>query len=227
MVATFLLLPILLSLGYWQVQRAAQKRLLLATYQTRTHATPLTLSQLNKPAAEWQYHPIEVQGYYDNQHQFLLDNRSYQHQLGYQVITPLLLPNNKVLLVNRGWIIRNPQRNRMPTLPAINGVQTVRGILYAPPKPFLLSHTLEDTDRWPRRIQGIEINSLAAQLHRSLLSFVVLLSPQATGGFVRDWQPVIMSPAKHWGYAVQWFALAMALIIIFFAVNIHRNTEYK
>ncbi|MGB6976187.1 MAG: SURF1 family protein [Gammaproteobacteria bacterium] len=228
MFATLLLLPILLGLSYWQVQRAEQKRILLVEYQARAQAIPLSWTQLNKPGDDWQYHPVVVQGYYDNRHQFLLDNRSYQHQLGYQVLTPFLSEHgDQVLLVNRGWIIRYPERRNLPILPNISGLQTVRGILYSPPKPFLLSHAHEDIDRWPRRIQAIEINSLAAELHRSLYPFVVLLSPQSPAGFVRDWQPVTISPAKNWGYAVQWFALAVALIIIFIAVNVHHKQEQE
>jgi surfeit locus 1 family protein len=228
MLATLLLLPILLSLGYWQIHRAEQKLTLLADYQTRAQTTPLTLTQLNKPKADWQYYPVELKGYYDNQHQFLLDNRSYQHQFGYQVLTPFLPEqSDKMLLVNRGWIIANPDRRYLPDLPPIEGLQTVQGILYSPPKPFLLSQAREDIQHWPRRIQAIEIQPLAQELHRSLYPFVVLLAPQAPAGFVRDWHPVTLSPAKHWGYAVQWFALAMALIIIFIAVNIHRKQEQE
>jgi surfeit locus 1 family protein len=226
MLATLLLLPILLSLSYWQIQRAEQKRVLIATYQSRAQTIPLNWTQLNKPGDDWQYHPIAVQGYYDNRHQFLLDNRSYQHQPGYEVLTPFLSEHgNQVLLVNRGWIIRNPERRNLPTLPNITGLQTVRGILYSPPKPFLLSHVREDTKRWPRRIQAIETNLLAEELTHPLYPFVVLLAPQAPAGFVRDWQPVTLSPAKNWGYAVQWFALAVVLVIIFITLNIHRRQE--
>ena len=42
--------------------------------------------------------------------------------------------------------------------------------------------------------------------------------------FVRDWRPAVMGPGKHLSYAVQWFGLAIALIVIFI-VNLKRNTQ--
>jgi cytochrome oxidase assembly protein ShyY1 len=48
-----------------------------------------------------------------------------------------------------------------------------------------------------------------------LFPFVVNLAPEPNSEFVRNWQPVVMSPEKHLGYAVQWFGLGIAALTIY------------
>ena len=51
---------------------------------------------------------------------------------------------------------------------------------------------------------------------------VLLLDKDQPGGFVREWNPVVVGPERHVGYAVQWFALAAALVILYVWVNLNR-----
>lgn len=219
-----LLLPVLISLGFWQLDRAKQKEQLLRKYQAALSLQPIKLPRASEQWMKLHYHPVTFQGFYDNDHTLFLDNKLYQHRVGYHVLTPVVLENKRRILVDRGWI---PLQNRavLPQLPRIIHKQTITGFIEIPnPKPFLLSHRME-SDGWPRRIQAIEMSRIKIDNQQIDYPVIVLLAPSAKFGFVRDWQPVAtnMPPARHIAYAVQWFSLALTLTVIFLVVNLKRQ----
>jgi len=226
--ATIVLLPCLISLGLWQLHRAEQKRQLLNMYETRLHQTAQPIEQLNAMAVtDIDFLPIEATGEFDNQKHILLENRFYKHLLGYQVITPLIIKETgKAVLVNRGWIPRGEMRDHLPKIPPVLGVQRLQGYAKIPEKRvFTLGRKYEKTDRWPRRVQQINLKVLGQQLNMDLYPFILLLESHQTHGFERDWRPVVVNPVKHTGYAVQWFGLAILLVVIYIAVNLRREEQ--
>jgi cytochrome oxidase assembly protein ShyY1 len=58
---------------------------------------------------------------------------------------------------------------------------------------------------WP------SLADLQNALGSDLQPFVLLMDPEADKGFLRHWVPAEMGPGKHFGYALQWFAMAAAL----------------
>ena len=60
-------------------------------------------------------------------------------------------------------------------------------------------------------------------LLKSVYPFIIRLSPQAEYGFVRDWPVVAMSVERHFGYALQWFAIALVIIILFIVLNVKKK----
>lgn len=218
-----LILPGLLQLGFWQLRRADQKRLLETRYAIHQQGKPLSLQQAALKKVE--YYPIQVAGRYDTAHQFFVDNRMYNHRAGYNIITPFIptkMPNKR-LLVNRGWIPRGADRRILPTLDVITPHHTITGFIKTPHnKPFVLSHTTS-AQGWPRLIQAVDLKKMQRALKRPLYPFLVLLSPNAPNGFTRDWTPNRMRPEKHVGYAIQWFALSFTLVMIYLVVNTRRG----
>jgi len=225
--ATLVLLPILVSLGFWQLDRAEQKREILRQYQQQQGKSVLNL---NKHAAEQELYPyqrVEVTGRFDTNRQLLLDNKVYQGQAGYQVITPLLLQNSsEAVLVNRGWLPQMESRQEMPVIPTPAGILHVVGQLKLDIGNGLrLGESGISGNTWPRVVQWLDIELVEKSLGYKLKPFVILLDPEAPAGFVRDWYIKKISPEKNISYAVQWFALALALVIIYFVVNIHKVEE--
>jgi len=220
-----LFLPLLLKLGLWQWDRAEYKQQLQQQFESRSIAKPRSLSQLTPSNIEAsEYYPIKLSGHYDNQHQFLVDNRVHKHRVGYDVLTPFI-PNTgkKVLLINRGWIPGTGNRQKLPALTDVRGQQTIQGMIKLPPKKaFTLSDQTEKRG-WPRLVQVISLKKMGNDYHTPLYPFVVLLSPKAPNGFTREWKPVVMSAKKHIGYAVQWFALALTLVIMYLILNTQRQ----
>ncbi len=104
-VVTLLLLPLMTGLGIWQLERAAWKQGLVDTHADRAHLSPVSLAIPAGLRDDVQYRRVFARGYYDMEHQLLLDNRTYQGHAGYHVLTPLrLAESDTVVLVNRGWV---------------------------------------------------------------------------------------------------------------------------
>jgi surfeit locus 1 family protein len=224
-VATIVLCALFVQLGCWQLRRAALKEHLQQVFAARLHLAPISLNQLPRNS-DILYYPVTATGHYDNAHTVLLDNKIYAHRVGYEVLTPLVEKNHQpAVLVNRGWIPAPVDRRVLPVIPAVMGEHTIVGNVYLIlGKPFTLGDRVEPNDGWPRRVQALDISLLQNILKQPLYPFVVLLSPEAQAGFVRDWQPVqSMPPSRHIGYAVQWFAFAAVLLIIFFVLNLRKR----
>lgn len=213
------LLPLLLLLGYWQLQRAEEKRVIDANFTSRLQQTALSLEELKK-LDDRAFMPISLRGQFDNQHHFLLDNRSQGGRSGYEVLTPLLTDDGEWVLVNRGWIQANPLRKDLPDLPEVEGVVDTRGTVYVPPgKPFLLAEQTFHDLEWPLVVQAVEIDTFAQLLDRQFFPQVVRLRENTPGALEIDWQAINVQPQKHLAYAVQWFALAAALVLWFVFAN--------
>lgn len=223
-ILTLCLCALFIRLGYWQLQRAAEKENLQATFSERLHLPPLSLDEILKKEDRI-YYPVQIKGHYDNAHTIVLDNKIHAHQVGYEVLTPLIIAKNQpILLINRGWIPATATRNVLPAIPQIIGEQTVLGYVYITPgKSFSLGSAVENTETWPLRMQVLDIPLLKNKWQQSIYPFVLLLAPDAKSDFVRDWQPIATPAQKHRGYAVQWFAFAFVLVIIFIVLNIRKK----
>lgn len=222
-IVTLLLLPFLVSLGFWQLDRADQKSALQHDFASRPLAAPLSLADLSKDR-DIRYYPITLRGHYTDKI-ILLDNKIVKSRVGFDVLTPFVpINSNKSILINRGWIPRGQSRQDMPSIPAVDGQQTLRGTIYVPPKKILTltKQTLEQPAANIIITQTINLPLLAKKLKRNLYPVIVLLSPKAENGFVREWNPVVITSYKHLGYAVQWFALAATLLFLFLFASIGR-----
>ena len=221
---TLLLTGFLLSLGFWQLDRAEQKREILGSYQGDEDGAVIRINADMKSAAGLEYQPASSIGRYDSDHQLLLDNRTHEGRAGYQVLTPFIMRDSEVaVLVNRGWLAMGDSRDQLPDI-AVGEIQrTIVGRLKTPPVEVFMLGEEEPRQRWPYRIQRIEFQALSEQLQRTLLPFVLLSDKEEPDGYLRNWQPLAgFGPERNVGYAVQWFGLAAALVIIYFTVNSRR-----
>ena len=224
---TVLLFPVLIGLGVWQLQRADYKRGLLAQYVQVTTLAPLSLNQAatdGSVAALPRYRHIQAQGEYDSERQILLDDMQQGDQVGYEVLTPLRLqPGGQILLVDRGFIARTPGVKTLPSVNVATAQREVRGILGILPVPGIRLGATTVPAGWPKLMLYPRHQDLAALYGSQLLKPVLLLDANQPDGFVRVWKPNIgFPPVRHDAYALQWFALALALLIIWIVVNSKR-----
>ncbi|MFI3137995.1 MAG: SURF1 family protein [Methylococcaceae bacterium] len=215
-----LVLSLLISLGFWQLGRAEQKRAFLLQQQQLLTAGEVLL---NANAADdislWQYRPVRVTGHYAGERQFLIDNQHVKGKVGYFVLTPLRIEgSDKAILVNRGWVPLNVDRSILPALPVNSDTVTVTGrINHFPSVGVKLAGAEIPTATWPSVVQVVDASVLAGKLGFSLFSFQIELDPDKPDGYLRDWQSItIMPPEKHIAYAVQWFGLALTFSLLFF-----------
>ncbi|MFA7388101.1 MAG: SURF1 family protein [Thiohalobacteraceae bacterium] len=223
--ATVLLLGLLLSLGFWQLDRAAQKRALLEAYTARPDDVPVEIDATFRPAPDWRYRRAQVTGNYMPERQFLLDNRVHQGRVGYFVLTPLRLAHSDAaVLVNRGWVAQGASRADLPPLPASTGEQVIQGLIDFPPsKVFVLGEGEDRDPGWPKVLQQLRLDLQSTQLGLRLLPMILLLDSDQADGFVREWTPVVVGPERHVGYAVQWFSLAAVLTVLYLWLNLQRR----
>ena len=126
-ITLLLLLGLLMSLGFWQLDRAEQKRALLAGYNTDRDATVIQLEPGLQSYRDFNYQSASAAGHYDADRQFLLDNRTHNGRVGYHVLTPFVLrESGAAVLVNRGWIDLGGTRDQLPDPVVDSGARTIR-----------------------------------------------------------------------------------------------------
>lgn len=214
---TAALLPLLLWLGLWQLDREHEKMTMQADHAARSLAPSLKVGDVDWGSADLAYVRINAAGQYDNERSFLLDNRIFQGRAGYEVLSPFTTSDGIHLLINRGWIEAGRTRNELPAIETVSGVVRIEGTIYVPlEEPFLLSDVQEvHGTEWPRVIQSIKIDEMASQLGLQLLPYSVRLASGSAGIEQDNWPTVNMQPEKHRAYAVQWFTMAAALLMMY------------
>jgi surfeit locus 1 family protein len=226
--AMLILLPLLLGLGRWQLERAAWKQGLMDAHEASIQLAPVDLGWLLESGDPASFRPVVVRGQYDLAHQLLLDNRTFHGHAGYHVLTPLRLADGEsVVLVNRGWVPTGLDRAVLPDLPGPAGMAVVEAVTSLPPeKQFRLGDAEESHAGWPKVVQQLDLVRLEQLLEIRLLPVVLLLDASGEHGFAREWQPVYgVSPDKHRAYAMQWFTLALVLLLIYIGVNSRRISD--
>lgn len=221
---TLLLLPLLISLGSWQLNRAGEKRQLQSELEQRLTAPTERVVQAARLTDQWRFRKVLVSGYFMAERQYLLDNQIAQGRVGYQVFTPLELAHGGgCLLVNRGWIALGVDRTQLPALPVDGGMQELSGVLSEPPGELLqLAEPRGATPRWPQVVQHIDLTRIAAALDCTLPRLVLQLGAEHPDALVPIWRPYVDTPQKHVSYAVQWFAMAAIVLILYILLNTRR-----
>jgi surfeit locus 1 family protein len=228
---TLFFLALLLSLGFWQLDRAKQKAVLQQRFTTQITAPYREISQVPLDNPISRYRKVTSQGHYDAKHQILLDNKIYQGRPGYHVFTPLQrIGETTAILINRGWVPLGESRQQLPVVSVDESNRVVKGRVSQPANPGLRldGSPPSPDDAWPRVVQYLDYDQLAQQLGYPLEPAVILLDPDMEDGYLRAWRPTFggLGPARHRGYAVQWFSLAAALAIIYGVINTRRQGNY-
>lgn len=228
-----LLFALLLGLGLWQLQRAGDKQALLAARQQRADETALDLNRRASLEREDRFRRAAASGRYLDQRQWLLDNRIRQGRAGYHVYSLFELDEGRepLLLVNRGWVGVGESRQFLPELPVPEDRLSIAGRLDSPESVGIRMGEAHLGS--PARlivVPYLDIEALEQALGRRIHRFALVLDERQPGLLQRDWvRTEQITPEKHLGYAVQWFALAVALVIIYVGVNsrrIHREAEH-
>ncbi len=213
-------------LGVWQMQRAEQKQTRLEQIQQRQANDPLTLAELIKMEGDNRDVPFRVVGDVNPSRYFLLDNRIESGKVGYQVLVPVAT-NEGLLLVNYGFVAGSQYREKLPEVALIGGAQILAGISSQPLENPMVQETAMDSADFPVVVQAIDLEFISQFLSEPLLPLVMQLNPDDSSAFIRNWRPVVMSPEKHYAYALQWFGLAIASLLVYFFAIIKRNPKHE
>jgi surfeit locus 1 family protein len=220
---TIVLIAFLISLGRWQLRRAEEKRVLFESFAAGTDAT-LSIDLSTPPLRRYQH--LEALGHYDQTRQILVDNMFDGERVGYYVITPFALNGGGWLLVNRGWVPLRGSRAERPAIPVAGDERRVRGRADHMPSPGIQMGTKAELKppypivaSFPTRE---ELARLLGESSWTAATDLVLLDPSEPDGYVRNWTAPGFPPVRHIAYAVQWFALALTLAVIYLVTNTRR-----
>ncbi|WP_346838319.1 SURF1 family protein [Microbulbifer sp. SAOS-129_SWC] len=196
------LLLLLVGLGCWQLQRAGEKAALTAAIDTRLAAqprNPSTLAQLQR------YSPVRLQGHYTDE-RYYLDNRTRNGSAGYEILQVFIAADQR-WLINRGWVAAGNDRDVLPAVQWPRAAKVITGFLY----PVSASTASEKSVAM--RIQNLD-RGFTAPLRLAHPHWNIRLSADSDTALVTDWQLLNFPPQRHIAYAVQWFAMAAALAIL-------------
>ena len=205
-------------LGLWQLARMHEKQAVLASVQAvlaQRVAQPLALAA--DPARARGFDWAAGEGRFAASPAVLLDNQNHQGRAGvraYRVFEPAQ-PGALPVLVELGWLPL-PGDRRLPQVPAPD-VERVAGLLLPPPSPGLAAPVVQVQSDGSLLVVTLDPQALAPALGVAALAPRVLrLDPDLPVGYARDLDllPNTLPPERHLGYAVQWFALALAMLVI-------------
>lgn len=208
----------LARLGFWQLERAEQKRERHNAYTLAASAPSLNLDNLDRNASDsYLWRPTKMFGRFHDSH-VLLDNRSLNGRIGYEVLSPFTTDGGRVVLVNRGWLPLTGSRAEVPALAVGDDDFSLAGYLADVPVVGIALNDEASRAEWlnPQtlRVQRVDIAGLAALLGHDLWPLVLYLDPDQAGALTVDWQPPGDGSSRHTAYAVQWFAMAAVLASI-------------
>ncbi|WJG09341.1 SURF1 family protein [Aliiglaciecola sp. LCG003] len=204
---------VLCALGWWQVQRGQHKSERLAQIELRQQASDIGLQSLLNLDDKRDV-PFSVEARPLSEKLFLLDNRTEAGKVGYHVLLPVRTAQG-LLMVNLGWVQGGQYRDQVPEITIPPERTYFIGTSSVPSVNPMVTETATLQDKWPIVLQSIDLPFMSKFLDERLLPVIMQLDPQHHLGFSRNWKPVVMSPQKHYAYAMQWFGLAIACMVIY------------
>ncbi len=238
---TLLCVVIMFGLGIWQLERKTQKDIRLMQIKERQSNRPYKLEELLvepgltsnanpsfTKSADIQDFPVSFIGTAQLENLFFIDNKMVSGRTGYHVVVPVISLNGDIVIANLGWLRGTGIRGNLPAVShKLRSALTERskqfsGVVSYPSINTMVSETNAAFGQFPALLQQIDMAQITQHLRAAgllrqgkLYPFIVNLRPEEDSEFVRNWQPVVMSPDKHLGYAVQWFGLGIAALTIY------------
>ena len=211
LIFAIIFVPITISLGLWQIERANEKKVIISNYDKLLVSTPIALQE-EQSLENWQ--PIETVGAYQDL-VIYEDNAINSGKAGFKVYHLFQNGDGTFMFVHRGFIERNLIKNNLPRIDTPLRKKNIKGTaLFKQNNTFVKN--IEESDI--RIIQEFNTSVLIERFpilkDRYLHPFLFNLDVRDADKFQPIEKPVNMTATKHIGYAIQWFGLCAALIIL-------------
>jgi surfeit locus 1 family protein len=213
---------LLLALGFWQVERLFWKQDLIAQRQAAVAAPPVAAPRSLEEARGMEFHHIIDEGVFLHDKEIFLGATSEAGRQGYQVLTPLLEAGGRTVFINRGFIPAELKDSNKRDVGQIAGTVRIQGLLRLPPaeKPaWFLPDNRPDLNYW--FWVDLPAMSAADKLDRVAPFYIDADATPNPGGWPKGGVTRLALPNDHLQYAITWFSLAVALIVIY--VLFHRR----
>ncbi len=224
---TLVFAAITIHLGNWQATRAEYKIEQQRLLDEALAAPPKNFAELandkdNDRGATFRYRSVSLAGEFDAEKLFFVDNKIQDGKAGYGVLQ-LLRANlgeaKKYLLIDRGWIVANNDRSKLPQLETPKGVVEIVGRVNL---PVSRNPGTADNNPGDSRINYVNIDELAKRLGLALEPYVVEQTQGA--GFLNTPRT---APAanyqKNRAYQMQWYAFAALAVVLFLVLSFRKE----
>jgi surfeit locus 1 family protein len=219
-------------LGFWQIDRGNQKSVWIEMDKQRRSQPGVELDQLLRNVSEpgkFDGQPVLLEGYFQDNALFLLDNRVLRGKVGYEILAPFRDKSGLLVLVNRGFVPMGRTRADKPEIPPASGRrQIISGQIYVSRSQGSLSNAITrlsvDSGRL-HVVQSLDTSVIANVLNEELYPHVIRLSEEDRSALPRHWPLVTMLPERHFGYAFTWFLMAVAVFISFVTFTYYQGIE--
>ena len=213
------LFPLLMFLGFWQLERAVEKQGIVDEFTVNRQAPPAGIEALDGDD-NLQYRTALLVGELDADRRVILDNRVKFGRPGYEILEVLSIEGfEPKILVNRGWVPAALDRDVLPDVPSVLGQVELRGAMYRTLGGYRLDDGIGVITQWPARVGWISSDRAAVLFAEEFYPYQLRLEAASPGALTTGWVTVAVQPAKHTGYAVQWFAMAAVLLLMTVIAN--------
>ncbi len=224
-VCTVISIAILIGLGFWQLHRLEWKEALIAERDSRLEAAPLELPATVSDAEALEYRRIALRGEFQHDKELLVSSRTHKKKVGQHVFTPFALEDGRVLLVNRGWVPMDRLDPASRAAGQIAGPVTVEAVLR--PGGWRGSTWFQPDNR-PEDGVWLWVDLPAMTASTGVQGMISEVYAQAVPGDDPAALPIGVEPKvvvrnDHLEYALTWFSLALALLVIYIIFLLKRD----
>ena len=210
--------------GNWQLERAHEKERLQQAYDRGASDAPIRLTAARASLEDLRMRRVEVEGEFVPKGLVLLDNKTRNGQVGYEVVIPLKIGGSSMhVLINRGWIAAGPERARLPVIKTPEAIVKVTGMAMVPGRFLELSKVEDSGPVW----QNLTVARYAARTGLQVQPVVVQQQNDLDDGLLRSWERSDFGIAKHYGYAVQWFLFCGLIIFLYVFFHVKPSRSKK
>jgi surfeit locus 1 family protein len=204
------------GLGIWQLQRLEWKRGLLAQREAALAASPVAPPRTLGEARAQQFHTIVTDGTFLNEKEVLLNAIGPRGGAGFNVLTPLREAGGRAIFVNRGFVPTALKARARRAAGQPSGTVGVAGLLLLPPeqKPgWFIPDNRPDQGEW----FWVDLPAMeAADGLTDVAPFYIAADATPNpGGWPRGGATPLSLPNDHLQYAITWFSLAVAAVVIY------------
>ena len=219
---SIIVFTVLFSFGTWQVKRLFWKEALIERYITQSQSNPIKNPSILDYSNINEFKSVELSGSFLHKDEIYITGKTYEGNAGFHVITPFNLSNNKIILINRGWVsegYRNPKKRKFSL---VEGQIVLKGIVRFPQKKGYFVPENDGNNGFWFTIKPNEI-----------INFLNLTSNQVINNYYIDalrqgekltlpigvtGKPKLRN--QHLSYAVTWYGLALSLLFVYFSYHV-------
>jgi len=204
------LAAVMVGLGNWQLDRYHQKVAINDRIDAAARAAPVPATDVlrpgDAPAKAQRYTRVSASGRYDPAHEILVSGRTVDGRVGFEVLTPLVLPGGAALVVDRGWVAAGAGASDVPAVPAAPGGDvTVLGAVRLPERALGRVETLGGR----LQVRRISPAQLAGALPYPVLGGYVTTTQDGLTPIAVEYEGTL----QNGGYALQWWAFAALTLV--------------